>query len=444
MNLILNRYGNKMKIPLFFDKSRVFIAVFILYICLISSAAFSQVHNLNQIQPLHISQGESIVVADIVNNVTVNGDDAVVSVNYADTSILASGRHEIVFTAMTFSGETECFETTLDVDNSNTQTNIPTIQGLKNYEISQGKILDLKLHCEALDSSNKTIAVSTNISYPEHLSEGVHSVYYTAVDSIGHSCVKKITVTVNGVPMKYRRYEWAELGKHLYNKYFEPTRYENDVDGVYSYFIYNVPNSTEPGIQILMFFENTKYDYFSFDIAPLKIEALMARLMLLLKELRHHRYLWIDQPQVVISLSEFMPFQITDSNGKIQDVHKDRGIYGLTIPKSVLMKEDFDVYLSETLKAMSDQAMNEPTRRIRHHMFFDPSNGIKILYYQMHSGTLWDEYKARVESGEVTIEENYDFDLFKNEYNLCKSRFDSGEFGRFTNPKAPLLNYEVK
>jgi hypothetical protein len=424
-------------------KSRL-TALSVLCFYILAAAVFSQVHELNLIQPVHIAEGETLNISDIVDQVMIDGENTVVSINYPDTSVLASGRHTLVFTAETFTGKTECFETTLDVGNSDPLRNIPVIRGIENYHISCGKLLDLKLNCEAFDSNNNPIEVFTNITSPEHLSPGIHSIYYTAVDSDGKSCVEKITLTADEVPMNYRRYEWAELGRHLYNKYFEPERYENDLDGAYPYFIYSTPDSTEPGIQILMFFENTRYDYFSFDSAPLKIESLMARLILLLKELRHHRYLWIDQPQIVISLSEFMPFQITDSAGKIQDVHKDRGIYGLTIPKSVFMKSNFDKYVSDTLKRMSEQPLNEPTRRIRHHMFLDNSTGIKVLYYQMHSGTLFDEYKTRIESGEVTIEENFDYNMFLNEYNQCKIRFISGEFGRFTNPKAPLLNYEVK
>jgi len=418
----------------------------IAFFCFISNATMvlSQVSQLNLIQPLQISHGDSIVLQDIVDNVIVNGERAEVSMNYADVSVLSSGRHKIIFSAITFSGFTETFETTLDVDDSTNISDSPQIQGLKDFKISQGKILDLKLYAKALAADGKLLPLSVNVKYPEHLSVGVHKIYYTAVDSQGRSAVKKIEVTVSEVEMKYRRVEWAMLGKHLYDKYFEPSRYDQDLDGVYSYFIYNVPYSTESGIQILMFFENPKYDSFSFDSKPLKIESLMARLMLLLKELHHHRYLWIDQSQIVVSLSEFMPFQITTASGDTKDVHKDRGIYGFTIPKAIFKHNDFDQYVLDAFKSMSEAPMNSPTRRIRHHLYHNSSNGIKILYYQMHSGVLWDEYKDRVASGAVTLEENFDFDMFDADYKSCMQDFDSGVYGRFTNPKAPMLNYEVQ
>jgi len=413
-------------------------------ILFLTSTIYAQVTSLQDIQPLTIVKGEVLNVKDIVDNVKINDEIAEVSINFSDTSVLCSGHHKIVFTAITFSGFVETFETALNVDNSTVFSDAPQFEGLKDYTISRGKMLDLKLFVGAKNVNNKLIPYFTNITYPEHLSPGDYNIYYTAVDSLGKSNVEKIKLTVNPVEEKIRRIEWARFGKYLYKKYFQPQRYINDVDGVYPYFSYNVPYSTEPGLDIMMFFENVRYDYFSFESAPLKLESLTARLFLLLKELQHNRYLWIDQPQIIISLSEFMPFTIQNSDGKEFDVHKDRGLYGLAIPKMIFMKNDFDSILLDVFDRMKLQTLNEPTRRIRHKMYFDSETGIKILYYQMHSGTLYDIYKDRIIAGEVNNEDDFDNIMLRNDYMQCLEMLKNGDFGRFSNPKVSLFNGDAQ
>jgi hypothetical protein len=396
--------------------------------------------SLDELGELNIAVGERVDFSTVVGTVTVDGEAAQVAPNFPDTSVLAQGRHTLVYTAMTFGGKTAFKQTWLNVGGTTPLQDVPVMTGVADRTFSQGRIFDLLKGIEARAADGEPLVCRPNIPYPEHLAPGTHTVYFTTVDAAGKSAVQNATLTVLPTDEATRKAEWARLGNFLYEKYFEPAQlapYLGSGAKTIKTFSYS---TTEPGIVADLAFRGAEFDMLTFDPVPMKIEPLCARMLLLLKELRHHRYLWLDQQKVVFAV---------ELRGKQQGTGdiKERGVYSVHIPADVFKRETFDQDVLAAFQSLSDMATSLKTRtdgkgKISRKLYEDTGTGIKILFMEdLIEGFAWN-YRTRWQNGEVTLEENFDSAMFRNEYETATARFERGEFGRFTNPKLPFIKQQ--
>jgi hypothetical protein len=396
--------------------------------------------SLDELGELNIAPGERVDFSTIVGTVSVDGEPAEVAPNFPDTSVLVPGRHTLVYTAMTFGGKTATKQTFLNVGGTDPLAGVPVMTGVAARTFSQGRIFDLLKGVEARSAGGEPLVCRTSIPYPEHLAPGEHTVHFTAVDGDGKSAVASATVTVLPVDETTRKAEWARLGNFLYEKYFEPARlapYLGDGAKTIKTFSYS---TTEPGIVADVAFRGAEFDMLTFDPVPMKIEPLCARMLLLLKELRHHRYLWLDQEKVVFAV---------ELRGKQQGSGdmKERGIYSVHIPADVFKKETFDEDVIAAFQALSAMPTDLKGRtdgkgKISRKLYDDAATGIKILFMEDLIEGFASNYNTRWRNGEVTLEENFDSTMLGSEYEAVTARFARGEFGRFTNPKLPFVKQQ--
>jgi hypothetical protein len=410
----------------------------------------AQVHSLNELQPITINKGELLDYSTVISGVKINGEDAEIIVNLPNTSILAEGQHKLVVTAMTFSGYTETKETELNVGNSNSLSNPPQFTGVADHTFSEGELFRPAKDVAAVSGDGKKLKVAVNIKYPEHLAPGTHDIYFTAVDKNGVSSSEHALLTVNPVSDSLRKMEWARLGAFLYDKYIEPSRLDpymkKDADGnittnIFKAFSYS---PTLHGITAELFYKDVKYDQLSFDALPIKIEPLMARVMMILKELHHHRFLWKDQQLVIVQVALRGTL---DRSGETAYT-KDRGIHAFRIPVSVFRKDNYQTYLTAALQGLSDMETKIVSRSdgkgFLTHKLYDDSDGtgIKIMYLQDLREGYYGAYKTEWQNGNVTFEENFNMQMYQNELDTLNARFKNWDFGCFTNPALPFIKQQ--
>ena len=395
---------------------------------------------LEDLSDLSIALGEQVDFSSIIDGVILDGEPATVTPNFPDTSILASGRHLLVYTAMTFSGEMTTKAVNLDVENATPLNDPPTISGVANHTFSQGRLFDLLKGVSANSIAGEPLVCTANIPYPEHLALGTNTIYFTTVDVDGKSAVASATLTVLPIEEKFRKAEWARLGNFLYEKYFEPARltpYMREDIKIIKSFSYS---PTEHGIVADIAYHNVEFDMLSFDPIPMKVEPLTARMLLLLRELHHHRYLWQDQEKIIF---EIATRGVQSGTGNI----KERGLYSVYIPVDVFKEDDFDQTIIAALQSLSEMPTTLTGRvdgkgKISHKLYEDPTSGIKILFMVDLVEGFASNYNTQWYNGEVTLEENFDIDMLKSEYTAVCQRFDRHEFGCFTNPKLPFIKQQ--
>jgi hypothetical protein len=398
------------------------------------------VTNLNDLAELNIAEGERVVFSNIVDEVVISGEVAKVTANFVDTSVLAAGRHRLVYTAMTFDGMTAVKETFLNVGGSGPLSDVPVISGVSNHVFSESRRFDMLRTVEARAAAGEPLVCRVNVPWVEQLAPGVHSIYYTAVDAAGKSAVTNCLVTVLPLAEKFRRAEWSLLGRALYIKYFESERlqpyFQSSVD-IVKVFTYGSPQ-TEPGISAHVSFRDVEFDMLSFGAHPMKVEALAARMTALLEELRHHRRIWYDQPYITFAV-DIRGFQAGTDN------KKERGLYSVRIPNAVFRRDDFGAVLLGAFKSMPKaefRSRSDNKGKVCHNLYTDPQSGIRILFEQdLIEGFAWD-YKSRWKRGEVTLEEFFDADMFGSELSKVMQRFRAGGFGAFTDPILPFIKQQ--
>lgn len=400
--------------------------------------------HLVELTPLSIAVGEAVDFSTIVDTVQVGGQPAKVHANFTDTSRLAAGRHTLVYTAMAFNGLTQVKEVTLDVGTTNALTAVPIFTGLADAAFSQGKLLNLRSAVRAVAAAGKNLAYEVSIEYPEHLAPGTHTVYYTTVDEDGKSTVEKIQLSIDPVTDEVRRLEWARLGAHLYEKYFEPARYSSSINPAQPIFKFFSYSPTEAGITVDLTFRSVHFDSLSFDPFPIKIEPLMGRMLLLLEELHHHRYLWLDQEKIVIGLAQ-RSFLL---RAGAPAYRKDRGIYSMRIPVETFKNADFDDAMCTALRKLSELPVDMQNHLdgkgevVSHKLYTDSDSGITTLFMVDYGRSFVSTYRTAHTAGELTFEENFDYTLFKSEYDSGVERLKNLDFGRFTNPKLPFIEQQ--
>jgi hypothetical protein len=396
--------------------------------------------SLDGLGEMNIAPGERVDFSTVVGTVTVDGEPAEVVPNFSDTTVLAPGRHTLVYTATTFGGKTAVKQTFLNVGSNTPLSDTPSISGMGDQTFSKGRIFDLLKGVEARAMDSEPLVCRVSISHPEHLALGTHTVYYTTMDADGKSSVVSAVLTVLPVEKKIRHAESEQQGNFLYEKYFEPDRlapYFRDEGKTIKTFSYS---ETENGIVADVAYRNTEFDMLTFDAVPMKIEPLCARMLLLLRELRHHRYLWLDQQKIVFAVELRGTQQGTGDR-------KERGVYSCYIPVDVFKKENFEQKILNAFQALSNMPTELKNRidnngRISRKLYEDSATGIKILFMEdLIEGFAWN-YNTRWNNGEVTLEENFDFAMFRDEYQAQATRFERGEFGRFTNPKLPFIKQQ--
>ena len=399
--------------------------------------------NLADLTPLSIALGEQVDFSALTDSVQIGGKPAEVHANFTHTSRLAPGRHTLVYTAMTFDGVTQVLETTLDVSGMSALVDAPSFAGLTNVVFSQGRLFNLRAAARADAASGEKLPYAVSVEFPEHLAPGVHAVYYTAIDENGKSTTEKVNVTINPVSDAIKRLEWARLGKHLYAKYFKPARYASYIDNQDTAFKVFSYSPTESAITADLTFREVSYDALSFSAIPIKIEPLTARMILLLKELHHHRYLWIDQEKIMVGVVQ-RGFLARAGNPRRR---KDRGIYSMRIPIEIFKKADFDQDVSEALRKLSELPVDLRNRsdwkgNISHKLYTDPNTGIVTLFMVDLEQSYVAAYLSFYNAGQVTFEENFNYTMFKNEFDQGVAQLNNGEFGRFTNPKLPFIEQQ--
>lgn len=401
--------------------------------------------SMSQLGPVSISQGEQLDFKSLVDVVQLDdGEEAVVTANFSDTSELAPGRHRLVYTAITFTGRTETVVTTLDVANSTPLQDVPVFSNLVDKTFYQGDCFNLKKEPVAVDVNGTQVFYTVSVEYPEHLCPGAHTVWFTAVDDQGRSAVTNISVTVLAMEEKFRRAEWVRLGKYLYEKYFEPSRlapYKESTFSKYLAFSYS-PETTMNGIVADVVLRGVKYDWLETNSCPIKVEELTARMLGLLTELRHHRYLWQDSPNIIFEVEERGHLNRSGESA----VTKERGLYAVVIPNSIFRQDDFDVEICNALQELATASGGISGRNdgkgATSHCHITASNGIEILFMQDLIEYAWWSYKSRWEDGSISLEDKFIYPMFYNEYQNVKARLESGGFGRFTNPKLPMLKMQ--
>jgi hypothetical protein len=409
-------------------------------ICLTAGTLQAAVTNLNDLSSINISHGETVNFSQIVSNITLNGEAATVTANFSDTSMLAPGRHRLIYTALTLNGQTAVKTTFLNVDNAADQTQHPVISGVTNCTFTESRRFDMLRTTTAYSQSAIPLVCRTSIPYPEQLAPGSHTLYYTAIDTNGNSTVTNANITILPLSDKLRRAEWNRLGKALYQKYFEPSRlspYFTNKTKVYSVFIYGEAD-TLPGISAHISFRDISFDMTALGQHPMKIEALTARMTALLKELQHHRRLWFDQPYITFAID------LRGSQSGSGET-KERGLYSVRIPNSIFQRTDFDELLAAALKAMPHATLRNRTDpgklrgRVSHNLYEDPNSHIRILFEEdLIDGFAWN-FNTQQQNGAVTLEEFFDADLYTAAYAPIKIRFNNGDFGAFTDPILPFI-----
>jgi len=412
----------------------------------------AQVHKLSKITPVHLSRGDSLRVETIVAGVKIAGEDADVSVNFPDTSRLAPGTHDLVFTAITFSGKTDSRKVALIVDEDKAQVGVPLISGVVDLSMIEGDRYNILKKVSAKSDAGKAIPVFASIEYPEHLSSGSHDLYYTSVDYDGKSSVVSCKIQVDALEKKYMKAEWAQLGEALFLKYFEPSNFQSDVEnGIMKYFAYS---PSEEGIATEISLRDIKYDTLKLDSNYAgKLEILTARMMMFLRELKHHRVFWKNEKFVIFSINEtvkdtteydFAHPDDTENPGAM----KSRGVYLFKIPVSEFKKKNSLEVISDMFKNLSVQAETQIELRkdnggriTKKHTTL-PDGG-KIVYMQDLGKKLIDNHTTQVEQGSETFEENFDYNIFQREYLDLADRYNAGEFGVYTNPRL-FFNKEGK
>jgi hypothetical protein len=409
------------------------------FICIAGNTLIAAVTNLNDLGAMNISQGETVIFSQIVSNVTLNGETAAVTANFNDTSLLATGQHRLVYTAITLSGQTAVKTTFLNVNNASLQTQHPLISGITNRTFTESRRFDMLRTISARSQSGIPLVCRTSIPWPEQLAPGSHSIYYTTIDHNGYSSVTNCSISILPLADKFRRAEWNRLGKDLYQKYFEPSHlapYFTNKTKVYSVFVYG-ESDTIPGISAHISFRNISFDMLSFGQHPMKIEALTARMTALLKELRHHRRLWFDQPYITFAV-DLRGTQAGSGETKA------RGLYSVRIPNSIFQRNDFDDLLAAAFISMPHATLRNRTDTkvkgmVSHNLYEDPNSHIRILFEEdLVEYFAWN-FKARWKNGEVTLEEFFDADLYTTAYAPVKKRFDNGDFGAFSDPILPFI-----
>jgi hypothetical protein len=425
--------------------------------CLIVSIIFcvfglnAQVHKLSDISDINLSQGESLNIDEIVTGVKISGEDAEVTVNFSDTSKLAVGKHDLIFTAMSFSGKTNTQQVSLIIKENKPLVSEPTLNGAGDLVMVEGDRFNLLKKVSALSGSGKAIPVSVSIKYPEFLAAGSHDIYYTAVDYDGNSKVVSAKIQVNQLEMKYKKAEWAQLGEALYKKYFTPASFSNDVNsGISRYFTYS---PTEEGISAEILINEIKYNTLDITgVYPGKLERLTARMVLLLNELKHHRIFWKDEKNIIFSLSETVrdateyDFSHPD-NTENPGAMKSRGVYIFKIPVDEFKKDNSMEIICNAFHQLSNSSADVEMRKdnggkiTKQHIKF--ANGGKIVYMQDLGSKLIANHNSNVEQGSETFEEDFDYNIFQNEWQLQYSNYLKGHFGTFTNPRL-FFNEEGK
>jgi methionine-rich copper-binding protein CopC len=397
----------------------------------LSGTMLSGAVEMSDLGPLSIASGERVVFSNLVDEVTLSGGEtAWVTANFDDTSVLAPGRHTLVYTACSLTGRTEEVVTTLDVDFSAAQTNVPSLSGIKNLQFTEGAVADLRKDLEAFSSTGMPLETALSLPHPEQLAPGMHTLYYTVVDSEGHSLVDSCSLQVLPLTEAQRRAEWRRLGAGLYEKYFEPTEltpFFKSSGEVLKVFGFGSTN-TIPGISAHISFRDVEFDMAAEPPQRLKLERLTARMLLLLKELQLHRRLWLDQPQVVMAV-DLRAYQ-TGTGQK-----KERGIYSLTIPISVFQQPDFDVEVLRVLQSLPSavrRSRSDNKGEVCHLLYTDPTSGIRILYEQDLIESSWSN----------APEKNFDGALCEKTYLELLERFDAGDFGAFIDPTLPFLKQQ--
>jgi len=419
------------------------ILVVLFCISCVLSDSIGAVHDLVSLSDITISQGESLDFSTVIDGVTLDGETAEISVNFPDTSILADGIHKLVFTALTFSGKSRTRSVNLNVGIGGNQTGVPQFANISDATFKKGSMFNLRENVIAVDSGGANVPFSTNITFPEHLTEGLHRIYYTAIDKSGKSAVQSCEVTVESVSEKVRKVQWARLGDFLYTKYFEPSRLtpymKTDSNGnitskVIKTFSYSpVLNA----ITAEIFYNNIEYDQLAFPVSPIKLESLAARMFLLLNELRHNRFLWLDKDMIIFQIA--MRGSINRSGIDKNKYFKDRGFHSVRIPVSIFKKKNFITYI---FKAFQDLATppsvikrrNDGKGYIVHKLLDGQGQDITILFIEDMREGYYPEFKSDFKNGLITLEENADMNILQSEFDLNWKRFEDMEFGRFSDP----------
>jgi hypothetical protein len=426
-----------------------FILVLLAALCI--SSVNAQVHTFSDLRDINISQGESLILSGIITDVKIDGEDASVSVNFPDTSVLSSGHHDLVFTAVTFSGKTETKVVSLIVDKDAPLSSEPSISGSVDLSMTEGDRFNLLRNVSAVDSSGKNIPVFVSLKYPEHLNPGLHDIYYTAVDYNGNSKVVASKLNVKQLEMKYKKAEWAQLGNSLFEKYFIPSEFENDItDGITRYFTYS---PAENGITAEIFINGIKYNTFELNSTyPGKLERLTARMVLFLNELKHHRIFWKDQQNIIFTLSE----KIYDSseydfsnpdNADNPGARKTRGIYLFKIPVDSFRKDNAVQIIRDAFKSLSaltpdvEKRSDNGGKITKQHI--NLPDGGKIIFLQDLGSSLLSNHSDAVNNGTETFEETFDYKIFEDEWQIQYKNYLDGHFGTFTNPRL-FFNEEGK
>jgi len=389
-----------------------------------------------ELGPLSIAQGERVVFSNVVDEVVLSGgESARVTANFSDTSLLAPGRHVLVYSAISFTGRTETVTTTLDVDGTNALSGVPVFSGLSDRSMPQGTVAQLKRGVEVHAAGGDPLDFSVSVSYPEHLCPGTHSVFYTAVDENGISFVTNVSVMISAVDEKTRRIEWARLGSALYEKYFEPARldpYMTSGAKVMKNFVYS---ETATGLVAEVVFRGLEYDQTTLETLPIQLEPLMARMMGLLRELKHHRFFWADQSNVVFGVDVYGVHEGAS-------YERARGIYSCYVPRDVFKRADALERIVEAFENLANlgasyKGMPSGKGLCSHAFYEDPSTGIKLVFIAFMKEGYPSTWRSRYADGTVDLEENFNMGRFLPEYLEESRRFESGDFGRFTNPQMP-------
>ena len=403
----------------------------------------SQVHNLSDIENVSMSQGNSLKISKIVTDIKIDGEDAVVTINFPNTAILSVGVHDLVFSAMTFSGKTESKVVSLIVNEDTPLTVEPVISGINDLTMTEGDRFNILKKVSSIDASGKKIPVFASITYPEHLAFGNHDIYYTAVDYDGNSKVVSAKIQVNQLEKKYKKAEWAKLGNFLFKKYFTPTEFNSDVaDGISKYFTYS---PSENGITAEILINGIKYNTFEINSTyPGKLERLTARMILFLNELKHHRVFWKNESNIIFSISERIydttEYDFSDpDNLENPGAMKSRGIYLFKIPVEIFRKDNAIEIICQAIK---DLSIISPDVEIRTDnggkitkQHIKSADGEKIIFMQDLGAKLLINHTENVEHGIETFEDTFDYMIFEDEWQTQYSMFIQGQFGTFTNPR---------
>jgi hypothetical protein len=384
--------------------------------------------------PLSISSGEQVDFQSIAPSTMIEAEEVPVRVNLPKTSRLAPGRHTLIYSAVSFEGETITKVTTLDVDHAGAQASVPGISGLSDFSYYQGKQINLRQYLTTTNALGQPVNSRISIERFEHLAPGTHDVWVTAVDAAGQSFSMKAVADVIAMEQKYRAAELALLGPKLGEKYYSgqySTEFTPNI--VFGY------GESEPvlfgSVNADMSYPTLGYDTHT----DVRVEPLLARFLLAFRELRHHRYLWLDQQYITICLMIYVEDFWVAENG--DRARKNRGFPGIKVPVSVFRRADYETVILESLQGLADMPLNmfqRPFQQWRENWYNyeNPDSGIELLFIQ----DLEKPFKWLLKDPEYNTEQQFVFPLFIEPYQEGVQRADAGGYGPLINPKQPLFD----